>query len=172
MKTVFRIGLVFVIWAAFEMNSVAAEMNEPAQIFKPALDRILGKTQIPILLPWNLPWLRDQKAIKIVSGRIEKDGYFISLYYDGEIGVNANYAAGFGASTEIFRGLGTPVQLENGRTAEFRPVSCGGSCAPANLWWEQNGVVYQIQIKLPSDTPEEEQKKILIETANCSVEVR
>ena len=51
----------------------------------------------------------------------------------------------------------------------FLPVSCGGSCAPANLWWEQNGVMYPIQIKLKSSTTEKEQERILVETANSTV---
>jgi hypothetical protein len=51
----------------------------------------------------------------------------------------------------------------------FMPVSCGGSRAPANLWWEQNGVMYQIQIKLKSSTTEKEQERILVETGNLTV---
>jgi len=54
----------------------------------------------------------------------------------------------------------------------FRPVSCGGSCAPANIWWEQNGVMYQIQIKLRSDSTEKDQERILVETANATVTAR
>ena len=38
----------------------------------------------------------------------------------------------------------------------FMPISCGGSRAPKNLWWEQNGVMYQIQIALKSSTTEKE----------------
>jgi hypothetical protein len=48
------------------------------------------------------------------------------------------------------------VDLSRGRTGMFIPVSCGGSCAPENLWWEQNGVMYQIQIALKSSTTEKE----------------
>jgi len=62
------------------------------------------------------------------------------------------------------------VELSCGRrTGMFLPVSCGGSCAPANLWWEQNGVMYPIQIKLKSSTTEKEQERILVETANSTV---
>lgn len=46
------------------------------------------------------------------------------------------------------------VDLSRGRTGMFIPVSCGGSCAPENLGWEQNGVMYQIQIALKSSTTE------------------
>lgn len=49
---------------------------------------------------------------------------------------------------------------------------CGGSCAPAELWWSRNGVVYVIQVRLPSDTAEPRQKKVLLETANAMVRVR
>jgi len=40
------------------------------------------------------------------------------------------------------------------------------------LWWEQNGVMYQIQIKLRSDSAEKEQEKILVKTANSSITAR
>jgi hypothetical protein len=41
--------------------------------------------------------------------------------------------------------------------------------APASLWWEENGVMYQIQIKLKSSTAEKEQERILVETASSTV---
>jgi hypothetical protein len=74
----------------------------------------------------------------------------------------------------IFRDLPNTrrVALSRGRKGMFTPVSCGGSCAPANLWWEQNGVMYQIQIKLRSSSTEKDQEKILVETANSIVTAR
>jgi hypothetical protein len=79
--------------------------------------------------------------------------------------MNASFAAGFGASTRVFRDpTDTRVALTDGRVGRFSPVSCGGSCAPANLYWEQNGVMYDIQIKLRSDMSKKEQKRILVET--------
>jgi hypothetical protein len=84
--------------------------------------------------------------------------------------VNATYAAGFGASTKIFRDLDERrIRLANGIVAHFSPVSCGGSCAPANLWWVQNGVEYQIQIKFGSAEKKEVQERLLVETANSCV---
>jgi len=109
----------------------------------------------------------------LASGEVSDDGYFISLYFS-EIGVDATLAAGFGGSMRIFQNLPNTrrVALSAGRTGMFRPVSCGGSCAPANLWWEQNGVMYQIQIKLRSDSTEKDQEKILVQTANATVTAR
>jgi hypothetical protein len=111
-----------------------------------------------------------ESEVKLAWGEVSNDGYNISLYYS-EIGSNATYAAGFSASRQIFRDLGDPATLANGIVGEFRPVSCGGSCAPANLWWEQNGVLYNIQLKLSNTQDEREQQKILVELANSSVAV-
>jgi hypothetical protein len=148
------------------------QAKSPASVFRPALEQIQPKTRIPIVLPLRLPSAIPEKNIKVASGEVREDGYFISLYFS-EGGGNAAFAAGFGGSARIFGPEDLPnthrVALSDGRTGMFSPVSCGGSCAPANLWWEQSGVMYQIQIKLKSDTPEKDQEKILIETANSTV---
>src|SRR5689334_959987 len=132
---------------AFESKPVIGQAKEPARVFTPALVQIHSKTPVPILLPSKLPFAIPESGIKLASGEVRKDGYFISLYYSAD--ANASYAAGFGGSTLILQGRDLPnsarVALSDGRTGIFRPVSCGGSCAPANLWWEQDGVMYQIQ---------------------------
>lgn len=53
--------------------------------------------------------------------------------------------------------------------AAFLPVGCGGSCAPANLWWQRDDVVYAIQIMLPYDMAPRAQAKVLVGTANAMV---
>jgi len=147
----------------------------PAPVFGPALEQIQSQTRIPILLPSKLPSAIPEKDIKVATGEVREDGYFISLYFS-EDGGDAAFASGFGGSTRIFGPKDLPntraVALSGGRTGMFRPVSCGGSCAPANLWWEQNGVMYQIQIKLGSGSPEKDQEKIVVETANLTVIAR
>jgi hypothetical protein len=147
----------------------------PTQVFRPALEQIQSQTRIPILLPSTLPSAIPERVIKLASGEVREDGYFISLYFSEE-GSNAAFAAGFGGSTRILGLQDLPnthrVALSGGRIGMFRPVSCGGSCAPANLWWEQNGVMYQIQIKLGSGSAEKDQEKILVETANSMVTAR
>ena len=125
------------------------------------------------MLPSKLPSAIPESAIKLAWGEVREDGYFISLYFS-EDAVNATFAAGFGGSTRIFQDLPSTrqVALSGGRTGMFRPVSCGGSCAPANLWWAQNGVMYQIQMKLRSGLPEKDEETILVETANSTVAAR
>jgi hypothetical protein len=113
--------------------------------------------------------------IKLAYGDVSKDGYFIALYFE-EIGSNRAFAAGFGGSKEDspedLTDLGSPVALAGGVCGVFRSISCGGSCAPANLWWRQNGVTYQIQIKFSSTLDKKEQERILVQAANASVTVR
>jgi hypothetical protein len=152
-------------------SSLMGQANTPALVFKPAIQEIQSETKIQILLPSRLPSSISEGAIKLARGEVRKDGYFISLYFSAD--GNASYAGGFGGSTLIFGPKDLPntrrVALSGGRVGMFRPVSCGGSCAPANLWWEQNGVMYQIQIS--GGGAPEEQKKLLVEVANAMVPV-
>jgi hypothetical protein len=167
--------LVLLLFTDLGSDFVMGQGKGPAPVFRPALEQIGAKTRIPIVLPSKLPPAIPESDIKVASGEVREDGYFISLYFS-EGGGDAAFAAGFGGSTRIFGPEDLPntrrVALSGGRTGIFRPVSCGGSCAPANLWWEQNGVMYQIQIKLRSDSPEGDQEKILTETANSTVTAR
>jgi len=171
LRSTLCIAAIFVSGCA----SLLAQSAKPAPVFKSAIDDLHGKTRIPILLPTRLPSIIADSNIKLAYGEAREDGYFISLYYE-EIGSNASYAAGFGGETKTFRLTELrntkPLALSGGRRGAFRPVSCGGSCAPANLWWEQDGATYDIQIKLSSDMPEKQQAKILVETANAIVTVR
>jgi hypothetical protein len=175
MKGALVAALVLLFFGDFRLNSVMGQVKGPAPVFKPALEQIRSQTRIPILLPSRLPSVIPERDIKLAVGKALDGGYFISLYFS-EIGVDANFSAGFGGSTSILHLQDLPnthrVALSGGRAGMFRPVSCGGSCAPANLWWEQNGAMYQIQIKLRADSPEEDQEKILVQTANSTVTAR
>ena len=62
---------------------------------------IQSQTRIPILLPSKLPSGISERDIKLASGKVREDGYFISLYFS-EAASDAVYAAGFGGSTRIF----------------------------------------------------------------------
>lgn len=148
-----------------QTNMKAEPGNEPDHVFKPALEQIKGKVKIPVLLPTKLPTELQPSEIKVAQGSVKDKGYSIILSY-GDCG-NPCFAANFagtpvGDARQQKKGL---TKLPNGIMARFMPVSCGGSCAPANLWWEQDGVEYTIQLKLNSTTSVEKQKRIMIETA-------
>lgn len=167
------VALFLLLFSDFRSNFVIAQAKGPASVFKPALEQIQSQARISILLPSRLPSVIRERDIKLAVGEVSDHGYFISLYRS-EMGSEATFAAGFSGSTEILHDLPNirEVALSGGRTGLFRPVSCGGSCAPANLWWEQHGIMYNIQIKLRSDLPQKDQEKILVETANLTVSAR
>ena len=166
-------GLVVFFFTDFGLNSLIGQQSKPAPVFRPALEQIQPQTRIATLLPSRLPSSIRERDVKLAWGTVSEDGYFISLYFT-EIGSDATFAAGFGGSARVLRDLPNtrPVALAGGLSGMFRPVSCGGSCAPANLWWEQNGVMYQIQIKLRSTLKEKDQERILVQAANSTVAVR
>lgn len=139
--------------------------------FASSVREVKAKTRVPILLPSALPDPFGKAKQTVVDAA--EDGYTIALYYELGIG-DAGFAADFAGQT---RPNYTPEDLPNvqrtplaqGLIGFFRPVSCGGSCAPANLWWQQNGTLYQIQLKLPSDLNEQDQQKALIAAANSAI---
>lgn len=165
-----RLGFVLLAIIACGLDAVAVQANE---LFRPAIEEIRGKTKIPILLPSKLPAETNESAIKSVSGDLTDTGYNISLYYEEGCG-NACYAGMLEGSSHILKKIPNtqPAKIKNGIEAKFRPVSCGGSCAPANLWWEQAGAMYSIQIKLNRKMSVNEQKRILVEIANSMTMAR
>lgn len=138
----------------------------------PALREVKAKSRVPVLLPSELP----EPATKAKHAVVEKaaaDEYAISLYYDVDSG-DAGFAASFAAQTNPkyhpqHLGSVRRVELSRGIRGFFRPLSCGGSCAPANLWREEDGVLYQIQLKLSSSLSEHDQQNIIAATANSSI---
>ena len=127
---------------------------------------MLKESPIPVLLPSRVDLSDGLEA----SARLTADGYQVSVDFRDKSGGTwfvAMFAGTKGTMPDI--GNTRPVQLASGAWAMFRPISCGGSCGPVNLWWEQFGATYQIQIKLRSDTPEDEQLRVVLEAANASV---
>lgn len=141
--------------------------------FASSVRTVKAKTRVPILLPSALPDPISKAKHSIVQS-VSEDSYAISLYYELGIG-DAGFAAYFsGAASPGYSaqelGNVAEVKLARGLRGFFRPISCGGSCAPANLWWEAGGIVYQIQLKLPHSLNEEDQqKKTITEVANSAI---
>jgi hypothetical protein len=139
----------------------------------PVLAHVKAKTSIPVLLPTELPRpFRDAKDATVE--RVAPDEYAVALWYELGAG-NAGYAASFSGkrnSAYSPRELGNvrKVKLTGGIVGFFRPVSCGGSCAPANLWWKQGASLYQIQLKLGSTLGEKKQQKVIMEVANSAIQ--
>lgn len=136
------------------------------------LREVKAKSRIPVLLPSELPE-PIVKASHALVGKATASRYAIGLYY--ELGVGD---AGFAA---LFMAQARPsyhaqelanvrkVRLAHGILGFFRPVSCGGSCAPANLWWEVGPVLYQIQFKLSPTVNQRAQEEAIVAAANSAI---
>jgi hypothetical protein len=143
-----------------------------ARPFQDVLSEVKAKTRLPILLPSELPKSFANAKHAVVNEASPKK-YSISLYFELDIG-----DAGFAA---MFSGEGNPgyhawelpntseVKLAHSVRGYFLAVSCGGSCSPANLWWEDGGVLYQIQLRLPSSMDEKDQEKTLTLVASSAI---
>jgi len=99
--------------------------------------------------------------------------YSISLYYslgEGDTGFAAFFTADTSPDYDP-RELGNvrEVSLAHGLPGYFRPVSCGGSCAPANLWWQESGVLYQIQLSMSPEESERAQQRAIVRVADSAI---
>lgn len=173
MKNAFVLALLGVLSSTVLCAAVRAAVDRSLpDVFVSLVPELKAKTRVPVLLPSKLPKpFNDAKHASVDEATA--DEYAIDLYYELNAG-NAGFAASFGATNNPDyspQELGNfrEVKLASGITAFFRPVSCGGSCAPANLWWKQGTVLYLIQLKLASTLPGKNQRAIITEVANSAI---
>jgi hypothetical protein len=182
-----RVAIVAVFCVALAVSSSGQSGSKPAppysaraanpakslpRIFASVLADVKAKARIPVLLPSELPKPIAEATLPVV-GTTSEDEYNISLYYK-TVGEGILFAAFFKANRhpdyEISDiGNVSEVKLSRGLVGYFRPVGCGGSCAPANLWWEDDHILYQIQLKLSPTLPEDAQQRTIIKVANSAI---
>jgi hypothetical protein len=159
------------LWKTRKTSSAASAIAIP-KAFASVLPQVKAKTSIAVLLPAKLPsYVATAKYASV--DKVSKSSYSISLYYQLGIG-DAGFAAFFAADAHPGYGpkdisYDNKVKLSHGVTGYFRSVSCGGSCAPANLWWEENGVLYQIQVAFASNYPDSKQQTQIVAAANSAI---
>jgi hypothetical protein len=165
---IFIIGAIGVLLIALARES-ATQATLPKALVS-VLPMVKAKTRIPVLLPSELPEPIAGAHYAVVQ-KTDADEYAISLYFKLGVG-DAGFAAFFAAQAHPkynSRELGNEVQLVHGTHGFFRPVSCGGSCAPASLLWELGGNLYQIQLEMSSTLSEADQQKAIISTADSAI---
>lgn len=157
----------------FSVGDSRAESPQASPVpaaFTAVLSQIKATSQIPILLPSEVPG----GANHVQLDKATSDEYAISLCYESGAG-NAGFAASFSGRGKPNY---SPAELRNVRTVElargirgyFRAVSCGGSCGPANVWWEAGGVLYQIHLELSSTTDDQSQEEAMVAVANSAIQ--
>jgi hypothetical protein len=173
MKNMFALTFLGVVASTIFCTAVRANVaGSLPDVFLSVLAEVKANTRLPVLLPAELPKpFSDAKHATV--GKTTADEYAVGLYYELDAG-NAGFAASFEATNNPRyspRELANvrQVKLASSITGFFRPVDCGGSCVPANLWWEQGAVLYQIQLKLPSTLREKNQQGIITGVANSAI---
>lgn len=117
------------------------------KLFKTQIASVKEKSEVPVLLPRFLPVAG--KAVKAyASGKATREGWQLSLAGAKRCnGADACFLAQFDAR----RGGHIPgrpnVRLATGDEALYLPLSCGASCAPAELLFRHAGVLYTWQVK-------------------------
>jgi hypothetical protein len=161
---------------AQDAPSARRAKHEPAasvpEALVPAVAEVKAKSRIALLLPSELSQPVAEAKHAVVE-RASDDEYAISLYYKLGVG-DSGFAASFMANAHPDYGPKDlpnvdEVKLSRGLVGYFSPVSCGGSCAPANLWWEENRILYQIQLRLSSTVSGNDQRKVIIAAANSAI---
>jgi len=163
-------GLVPV--ASIDATDQAKSGGPLPRAFVSVLPELKAKSGVAVLLPTELPRPFEEAKHAVVE-KVSANEYAISLFYKLDIG-DAGFAASFAAdASPNYDPRGLPglhvVKLARGNRGFFSPVSCGGSCGPANLWWVQAGTLYQIQLKLPSTLGENDQERTIMAVADSAI---
>ncbi len=142
--------------------------NTPAKVFEPAIAQVKANTNIPILLPSELPAPLKENDIHFSVGNGKHNKYEITLFYEE----GAGYAAfvGFFSGEAIGKTniRGKKIKLANGITGYFSGKSCGGSCSASQIKWRLDNVLYTLQLKLAVKSKDEEEKA-LTTAANSAI---
>jgi len=143
-------SLLFALILLFVTTSQSQKTRGLPSVFASAVPQIKAKSHVPLFLPSELPKAIGDVQYAVVD-KAATNEYSASLLYDPDAG-DAGFAAMFAGNTApSYSPRNLPnthvVKLARGLHGYFRPISCGGSCAPVNLWWQDGSVLYSIQLK-------------------------
>jgi hypothetical protein len=180
MRSLGFLAAVFILVGSANAQQVAPNRGQPTadgssslpKPFAAVLPEIKARSRVPVLLPSEI-----SKAIAgagyAFADKASENEYAILLYFKPGIG-DAGFAASFAAQAHPgYEPQELPnvrkVKLSDGIIGYFRPASCGGSCAPANVWWEEHRVLYLVQAMLSPATSENDQQLAITAIADSAI---
>src|SRR5437588_6741528 len=165
------VGILFCFCFIASPGASAADTSpegSPAKVFRSTLAQVKARTQVPILLPSEFPPPVMENDIHFADGNGKRDKYEITLYYEKGAGDAAFVGHFTGEAIGKFHAKGKKVNLSNGVTGYFKRKSCGGSCSPSLIRWQQDNVLYTLQLKLAVKT-EAEEEQVVTAVANSAI---
>ncbi len=152
-------------------RTVDSGRDPVAKELRPELTKVKGLTSVPVLLPDELPHPAGDKPLYTYSEG-DANEYKITLGSEPKCGANACLLGVFQAQ----RGEEAPeadevdrvVDLANGIKGYYTAKSCGASCAPPQIQWLYEGVLYTIQFRVGSKDDNEDET-IIMGMANSAI---
>jgi hypothetical protein len=132
-------------------NAIAQSQQPVAPLLQEVLPQLRQITQLPILLPSELPPDTEQLY---VGGSADESSYNIWIGYTPDCSGSYCFVGSFIGSTESLGLDGNPITLANGIRGYYLERTCS-NCGDSSLSWEQNGVSYLIRYKIPGQTSKE-----------------
>jgi len=151
-----------------------------AELFEDAARTLPARMRIPVYVPVSLQSLAADADGLCAVADSGPGNFSINVFVRENEDGNAEPPCGEGpAFVAEIHGERQPmpdmsyraekVALRNGSPGWFLEVSCGGSCAPATLYWQAANASYFLQMKFASTTPVEMQRKEMLDAANSLV---
>jgi hypothetical protein len=160
------IALVALAVCAVPALAAGGKVNVPATLSK-LIPKATAKSGLPVLLPSSLTVDGYSPKRVVGSGSATRKGYDLELGVGKNCnGANACFVAAFFGTRGAKPSYKRTVSLTRGITGYFKPLTCGASCAPAIVQWQQHGALYEIQFKGASAKGE---KATMIALANSAI---
>ena len=159
--------------AVVSMLAVAAVAEaatyRTARVLRDDIQRVAPRADIGIRLPFRIQLDYDKGVYGEGSG--SRNRYTFEINASDDCGANVCFLAQFQGERGGEPAFRREVDLANGITGYYKPLSCGGSCSPPMIQWIQGGVLYSIQAKL-GVTGRAAQRRAMIRTANSAIRAR
>lgn len=159
--------------AATKAEVPATPSADADPIFEEVLPQVQSQTEVPILLPSQVP-LPDDLPI-FATAQVEPQGYVIELAFSPDCrGASACFYGMFAAKRTQGTYYGIEgefeqtVTLTGGIVGDYAPMRCGASCSPPVLEWSLDGVRYRMALKGLSGDDATAQAK-MVELANSAI---
>ena len=162
---------ILVLLAAL-VAPVAAEaaIYDVKRVLRDDIRRVAPRTDVPIRLPRSMN-LDYSRAAFGDGGRTAR-GYDFTIATTADCGnATACFLASFTGEEGGTYAFRRRVRLARGIVGRYKPLTCGASCSPPTIEWEQRGFLYRLQAKL-GVSGAAKQRAAMVRAANSAIRSR